>query len=275
MIAVLVLASELKEKTLWNPTLLGWLVFISAIVLFLGSIYLLLATNLGARLGFLVAGAGIFGLLVLMTGLWSTTAYPLNTLRGALPGWKPVAITEKPGDMPTVPVAVDAIKEGKNLYVTPELRAEYANMQAAAQDVIISKAPVAGEEQPLTNFQKRHAPPFTPDSPPVIGAIFEVKESQPWPFKDTRWSIVEFCPAADGTAALGDTPSKCDPTATRYLVMKYDYGSLRVPPLIAFFLSCIGFVLFLLGLHWRERDERAAAQGEESPAVKTPVAAGR
>ena len=51
------LGAELTHKTLWNPTILGVLVFISAVMLFCGSVYLLLGTNLGARLGFLVAAA--------------------------------------------------------------------------------------------------------------------------------------------------------------------------------------------------------------------------
>ena len=45
------------HPNLWNPTILGVLVVLSAIGLFCGSAYLLLGTNLGARLGFLVARA--------------------------------------------------------------------------------------------------------------------------------------------------------------------------------------------------------------------------
>ncbi len=58
------------HKTLWNPTILGVLVVLSAVGLFCGSAYLLLGTNLGARLGFLVAAAGLTGFLVLLTTLW-------------------------------------------------------------------------------------------------------------------------------------------------------------------------------------------------------------
>ena len=46
---------------------------ICAVGLFCGSVYLLLGTNLGARLGFLVAAAGLTGFLVLLTTLWLTT----------------------------------------------------------------------------------------------------------------------------------------------------------------------------------------------------------
>ncbi|MCZ7535799.1 MAG: hypothetical protein M5T61_07625 [Acidimicrobiia bacterium] len=51
MNTLLLLASEgNKAKTLWDPTILGLLVFVSALGLFCGSVYLLLATDLGARL---------------------------------------------------------------------------------------------------------------------------------------------------------------------------------------------------------------------------------
>ena len=58
------------HPNLWNPTILGVLVVLSAIGLFCGSAYLLLATNLGGRLGFLVAFASLTGFMVLLTTLW-------------------------------------------------------------------------------------------------------------------------------------------------------------------------------------------------------------
>ena len=81
---VTVLAAELTEKTLWYPTILGVLVVVAAVLLFCGSIYLLLGTNMGARLGFLVAFTCLMGFMVLLTSLWITTASPLNTLKGRI-----------------------------------------------------------------------------------------------------------------------------------------------------------------------------------------------
>src|SRR5262245_17584250 len=82
------LATELLRKGLWYPTILGVLVVVAGIALFCGSIYLLLGTNLGARLGFLVAFTGLMGFMVLLTLLWCTTASPLNTLKGRIPAWQ-------------------------------------------------------------------------------------------------------------------------------------------------------------------------------------------
>ena len=83
----LIFAQEQIDKTLWYPTILGILVVVAGIVLFCGSVYLLLGTNLGARLGFLVAFTGLAGFMVVLTILWVTTQSPLNTLKGRTPEW--------------------------------------------------------------------------------------------------------------------------------------------------------------------------------------------
>ena len=79
--SVFVLASSAGEKTLWDPTILGVLVVLSAVGLFCGSVYLLLATNLGARLGFLV-GPPAIGFVSQLTSL--TTGLGLVVLLMAL-----------------------------------------------------------------------------------------------------------------------------------------------------------------------------------------------
>ena len=54
-----VLAAEgIHNRDLWYPTILGVLVVIAAVGLFVGTPILLLATNMGTRLGFLV-GVGV------------------------------------------------------------------------------------------------------------------------------------------------------------------------------------------------------------------------
>ena len=262
----LVLASELTEKTLWDPTILGILVFISALVLFVGSIYLLLATNVGARLGFLLTGAGMSGLMVLMSILWVTTAYPLNTIRGTLPGWTPIAITAQPGDALDI-AALDGVQDkSENLFESN--RAEFANIKAVADTNLVIPEGEGGREPTVNAFQT--AGGFQSVDALIVGGIWETVVDEPGFLKDRRYALIEFCPAANGTAAVGDTPASCDPGSARFLAVQYDYGSLRVPPIVAFFASLTGFVLFLLALHWYEKDEREA----ETAAAGLPVPAG-
>jgi len=93
---LLTLAAESLHKGLWYPTILGVLVVVAAVVLFLGSIYVLLGTNLGARLGFLIAFTGLAGFMMLLSLLWCTTASPLNTLKGRIPQWKVQEVIASP-----------------------------------------------------------------------------------------------------------------------------------------------------------------------------------
>ena len=96
------LAQEGGKAGLWNPTIIGVLTVLSAVGLFCGSVYLLLGTNLGGRLGFLVAIAGLSGFLVLLTTLWLTTPgsatgnSDLDPPHGPLASWKVVEILPSP-----------------------------------------------------------------------------------------------------------------------------------------------------------------------------------
>ena len=101
---LLLLAAEGGEKTLWDPTIKGILVTVCAVVLFCGSTYLLLATNMGARLGFLVAFTALFGFMVLLTSLWLLTDQPLTTLKGRDVGWVPVEVVADTKDATTAAV---------------------------------------------------------------------------------------------------------------------------------------------------------------------------
>ena len=54
----------------WDPVLTGYLAVLLAVLTLCGSIYLLLATNLGVRLGFLVAWTGFWAWALIMGIIW-------------------------------------------------------------------------------------------------------------------------------------------------------------------------------------------------------------
>ncbi|HEV7786914.1 MAG TPA: hypothetical protein VGQ28_16325, partial [Thermoanaerobaculia bacterium] len=144
---VFVLAAEgIKDRDLWYPTILGVLVVLAAVSLFMGSIYLLLATNLGSRLGFLIAAAGLSGFMVLLSCLWLTTASPLNTLKGRPPSWKAVE-SIKGGDLSKSKIpAIRDLQKSDELTDT----AEQANVKAALDQVVVTPKLVPGEEEVAT-----------------------------------------------------------------------------------------------------------------------------
>jgi hypothetical protein len=71
----------------WEPELRGILIVIIAVGTLMGTVYLILATNLGARLGFLVTLAGLAGWMFLMGMIWAV--YGIG-LRGKEPSWQAV-----------------------------------------------------------------------------------------------------------------------------------------------------------------------------------------
>ncbi|MDP7068595.1 MAG: hypothetical protein QF637_13340 [Acidimicrobiales bacterium] len=54
----------------WDPVLTGYLAVLLAILVLCGSVYMVLATNLGLRLGFLVAWTGLWAWMLLMGIVW-------------------------------------------------------------------------------------------------------------------------------------------------------------------------------------------------------------
>ena len=71
----------------WEPELRGLLIVIIAVVTLCGSVYLILGTNLGARLGFLVTFTGLAGWLALMGIIWMI--YGIG-LKGPEPSWEAI-----------------------------------------------------------------------------------------------------------------------------------------------------------------------------------------
>lgn len=80
----------------WQPELHGVVIIVVAVGTLCGTVYLLLGTNLGARLGLLVSLAGLFGWLSTMGFVW--WAYGIG-LKGKDPSWKPTGVIVADADL--------------------------------------------------------------------------------------------------------------------------------------------------------------------------------
>jgi hypothetical protein len=288
-VKALVLAAEgIKDRDLWYPTILGVLVVVAAVSLFMGSIYLLLATNLGSRLGFLIAAAGLSGFMVLLSLLWLTTASPLNTLKGRPPSWKAVE-SIKGGDLARSKIpAIRAITDADKL----EDPAEQANVKAAVDTVVVTPqgTPSTQETGATKRFQiyTQATDYLVPDYFEVGGGnLFsqvDVNVNGQFPILHVslhtpKYAVVNICTIDQDKLVVpfGDTPPtpQCDTTQPiNTLVFERDLGSVRVPPFVAFVGASILFILTLPGLHWRERDlqeQAAAAQAEADRATTAAI----
>lgn len=258
MIDLLSLAQHSTEKSLWDPTILGVLVVVSGLVLFCGSVYLLLATNMGGRLGFLVSAAALTGLMVLLSTVWLITATPLNSPRGRLPEWKPVEVVDDYSSssieaVQNIETDGEEIPEARWADIRPSVDASLAPVAAegGAEETEPSEFVVQGVENP-TDI--------------IITESFQVGGDARFLFwHEPLYQAVRFC-IDDNTddpepQSLEVEPApKCDPTIPEQVaVFERDLGSLRQPPAMFLLAFSVLFGLSLLGLYWREKDERAAA----------------
>jgi hypothetical protein len=257
--------TENITKDLWYPTILGILVVVAGIALFCGSIYLLLGTNLGARLGFLVAFTGLAGFMVILSTLWVTTSSPLNTLKGRIPTWNVQQYVSK----------TSAIKYPKARKLTKNEEVpsiEAANVKAAVDARLVTVQPTAIQKP--TPEQNKFAK-FDKVTDYQTVKTYEIGGSKPnlldFQFTHTPLvAVVQVCAVQPANTPFGVPPPKpvCDPTSDKngFVVLSKDLGQLRLPPILAFISSAVLFGLGLLGLHWRERDEAERARQQETGA---------
>jgi hypothetical protein len=270
----LILAQETLDKGIWYPTILGVLVVVAAVVLFIGSVYILLGTNLGARLGFLVTFTGLTGFMVILTLLWCTTASPLNTLKGRIPAWKVQEVVTTPAKSKTS----DVHNITQKRFIAEATEA--SNVKAAVDAALVTK--VSTPTVTYTPNDNRFAK-FQEVTEYMIVQTWQIGGSSPqfWKGEFThtpQYAVVQFCQVqeAEQTFGLPPIPPQCDNSAGAkkgYVVLYRDLGSLRVPAFVAFGMSLLLFILGLLTLHWREKDQReleAAAEAEASGPVAVP-----
>ena len=267
------LGAELTDPNLWYPTILGVLVVVAGVVLFVGSIYLILGTNMGARLAFLVTFTGLMGFMVVLTSLWITTASPLNTLKGSVPKWEIKEVVPSL-DKSTIAEVRNIEEDGTKVSTI-----EAANVKAAVDEGLITK--VSNAVETFTPEDNKFAL-YDAVTQYLVLSTFEVGGSKPsWlDFQFThspRYAVVQFCGTDQTPIVFGTVPPapECAPDGATeaehngFVVLEYNLGDVRFPPIVAFTSSVILFALGLLSLHWYEKDRKAIAEATAAAAAPT------
>ena len=163
-----------------------------AVGLFCGSAYLLLGTNLGARLGFLVAGACLSGFLVLLTSLWLTTATPLDPparatarLEGGRGRRRPERVEDRGGARHRRQTATRSTRGLAQLRPRSTPRS-CSSRPTAASNRRRSRSRTFGSLAPTTSPTSRASGPFT-----IGGGTKNLFWHHP------RYAAVEFCTALE------------------------------------------------------------------------------
>jgi hypothetical protein len=267
LLHMLVLASGERPHGLWNPTIIGVLTVICAVGLFCGSTYLLLGTNLGARLGFLVAAAGLTGFMVLLTTLWLTTPgaatgnSKLDPPVGSTPKWEVLEVVNTPAES-----KIEAVRELPEKGTAGDLNF-ITQVKPSIDAAVVPATPVEGQEPPDQPFATIGVSSATDYILDPEGTRYYVDKTENFFFHRARYAAVPLCIARlDEATGLPSQPATCDPLEeTHYVVLRYDYGSVRLPVFAYWLSSILLFGLSLLGLHWWEKDERARKRASLAP----------
>ncbi len=267
----------------WEPELRGILTVIIGTAVWMGSIYLILGTNLGARLGFIVALAGFFGWMALMGSIW--WIYGIG-LKGDDASWQPV-------EGSTVIQDVDLLHEAGVLDEPFEVADEATSEVAAARrrdqitevgwSQVDSTAPEFGQAQASAEVFLAEEGAFEAGEYAVT-RIFEINPpaESAWPklgpngefdqlafFHDSYFTLVEVAPFEDVLTEPGRAPIAPDIDEGQprtYVFMIRDLGSLREP---AAYIT-IGSTVIFLALCWLlHRRDRFVAENLQKKAMAT------
>jgi hypothetical protein len=251
----------------WEPELRGVLTVILGTVAFMGSVYMILGTNIGARLGFLVTLCGLAGWMALMGGIW--WIYGIG-LKGADPSWVQV-----PGRT--------VIQDASDLYQAGVLENRLAltdvDVPADINDVVYDgfvseEWRVLGESEPAFGQAAASATVFLEEEDALEPGSFKVTNvfeigGEAYPkifgqdaldqvafFHKPYYTVVEVSPYIPLRTEPGRAPSapEVDPTQeAQYVYMLRDLGSRREPAALITIGSTIVFLALAWMLHRRDR----------------------
>jgi len=238
----------------WEPQIHGLLVVLLAIVLLPGSIYLLLSTNLGARVGFLVAIAGLFGWMTLMSIIW--TVYGIG-FTGNPPTWKVQQVIQGDISSSSLPV-LDGFPQGWR-----QIQVGDPNETAAAAAADPELAP------PATSGKQGI---FSSSSDYLVVAAYDKGGGKYLPglshppnalgfFHKPHYFVVQVQKVKPQATTPGQAPPKpvADPAQPFVsVVMIRDLGNVRQKPVIVGISSAIIFGIACYSLHRRDKQAMAA-----------------
>jgi lipoprotein signal peptidase len=290
----------------WDPFIRGIVILALFIILLPGSVYLVVATNTGARLGFLIGAAGLSGMIALLSIFWVV----LNSTAdiGRANAWKPLAIvTGNFADQVTVKGVQDFPADNLKSAKSPVLplksthwfwpfqqcpdnsgwynlsTAKQTDAESAADKVLAPTAAAGPAKSNLTT-------PFSAttdytylggyEENPNGGCLFAWDRHKVYlPFgRGGHYEVVLAQPVLPVVVPAGAAPPAPKPDPTKpvtYVVLVRDLGSLHEPQVITAASSLIIFGILCNILHKRDKDiwarqeeERRTAAGAAPPREK-------
>lgn len=284
-------AVSLLAEFSWDPQVRGLLIVLTAVIILPGSVFLIMGTNVGARMGFLVAVAGLSGFCTMLGLLWTLNA---GGLVGRQPSWKAAEIAIGPPG-----AALSDGTEGLPARIgeppsngwreLPPGDPVRGDATAAADKMLApdnSEAPEGQEKKP-----PKFAPPYGSPSDYLqvaayqqggreAGVWFRIRNHRfykqgPW-YDPVGWfrappnrvviTVMKAAPKLnEDDLTEQPRPDLSEPPQT--LVMVRDRGSLRFPPFVFGLFWLVVFAVTCWSLHQRDKEILARRAGGTSRAT--------
>jgi len=264
----------------WQPELRGILITIISFVVFCGSCYFILSTNLGARLGFLVAFAALAGWIFLMGATWWSYG---KGLLGPDASWAPVSgqtvlqttdadnnavfvsdpiVIEGDQDPQAVAAAVDGHLVSKGWEKLDPSLPSYQQAGAAAGTLLEESGALSNGEFVVVNVFNKGGE----RSPQLFNGAVDFLAF----FHKPHYAVVEVAPLVVQREEPGRAPAKPEIDTTRphqYVFMIRDLGAKRKP---AGFITVGALAVFLMLCYLLHTRDRRVLANRSAPAL--PVA---
>ncbi|MHB8465594.1 MAG: hypothetical protein ACYDH6_02130 [Acidimicrobiales bacterium] len=272
----------------WDPQLRGALILLTAILILPGSVFLILATNTGAKVGFLLAAAGLSGWLLVLNLIW--LGYGIG-YKGTQPSWVVKEIVT--GDLvghSTTKAVVGTVGDHATAFPNGWTRLPSGNPTLAQALPVADKALIPAAVG--TTASSAFPPPFktTQDYVDIAGftkgghnylvnlfgykIYWRVRRHFVYFKHQPHYLVVRVQPSLPSITTAGAAATLPAADASQPLtsvVMQRDVGSLRLPPILGALSSLIIFVVICERLHSREKEiARRKAEDEAGGGARSP-----
>jgi hypothetical protein len=233
----------------WEPQIKGGLYVLLAVLILPGSVYLILATDTGARLGFQLAAAGLSGFMVIIGAVW--WVYGIGP-QGPGPVWESQTIVTGdpsqgraevlesfPDGWEQLELADPEVADAQPV-VDGALTAEEGGAFKSASEYLVVGAATTGGER------------YSPFGLPSVRPINVLHKP--------HYLVVQVQPVIQQEAVPGAPPPRPEPDPTKpvYTVLLLrDLGHLRLNPAVATISSALIFGLLVFQLHTRDKEAMA------------------
>lgn len=247
----------------WNPQVRGGLYVFIAVAVLCGSVFMILGTNVGGRLGFQLAAAGLTGFFVIIGSVW--WVYGIGP-KGETPTWEPTSVVQGALDQGGGDDALAGFpRDWKKLELTSP---EVADALPVADGDLTGAKGGSGVYKSTSDFLPVAA--FTKGGETY--GPFGIFNFRPLNlFHRAHFLIVQVQAVekqetpAGGAAPKPKVDSGARPTA---VVMVRNLGSQRLNPAVFTLASALFFGLLIYQLHTRDKElmaKQAAGAGPGRP----------